>query len=139
MTKRKEARAPHARGEGKHELKTVYVDGPRSVRTRIRLALLRNLFLNEKDILAAIQKQRGGKELLRDYGDQLGSIKVQAAQVRKELQERAGIKGSRRSPRGRELIGKKWQALPIAQRREIINSFGERASYWLSEYDAEAA
>jgi len=88
-----------------------------------------DLFLNEEGIVAAIRNQEGGRILLRDY--ELGAIKVQAAQVRKELQERAGIVGSRTSPRGRELVNKEWQALPRAKRVEIIDSFGQYASYWL--------
>ncbi len=134
--KRKEIRKPHTRGKGKHELKTVLVQGPKSIRTRIRLVLVTDLMADEEAILAAIATQEGGKELLRDYGHQLGSLKTQAAQLRKELQGAASIEGNRRTPVGRAAIAAAWKALPIKQRREIVARWDERAASWLSDYEA---
>ena len=94
------------------------IPGPRSFRTRIRLALLDDLFLDETGILQQIRNQEGGRTILRTY--EIGALKVQAAQVRKELQEKAGIEGSRRSPSGREEINAEWKALPRRERRAII-------------------
>lgn len=134
--KRIETRKPHARGKDKHELKTVLVQGPKSLRNRIRLVLVANLMADADAILAAINRQKGGAELLRDYGHQLGSTKVQAAQLRKELQDAARIKGSRRTSKGRAEIAAAWKALPIKRRHEIAAKWDERAAYWLSDYEA---
>jgi len=134
--KRIEIRKPHTRGKGHHELKSVLVQGPKSLRTRIRLALIPNIMADEDAILATMARQRGGKELLRDYGHQLGSVKVQAAQLRRELQEAAGIKGSRRTAEGRIGVAASWKALPIKKRHEIVAQWDERAAAWLSSYEA---
>ncbi len=134
--KRIETRKPHTRGKGKHELKSVLVQGPKSLRTRIRLALIPNIMADEDAILATMARQRGGKELLRDYGHQLGSVKVQAAQLRRELQEEAGIEGSRRTVEGRAIVTAAWKAMPVKERHEIVALWDERAAAWLSSYDA---
>ena len=106
----------------------VPIPGPRSIRSRIRLALLNDLFLDEAGIRKEIAKQVGGRILLHDLGDQLGLVNVQAAQLRAKLLERAGLTGNRRTRDGREKLGKAWKSLPESRRREIINSIGEHAS-----------
>lgn len=127
-------RGPVVDGVRTCELKEVFVPGPKSIRNRIRLALAADIMRSEDQIKAAMRRQTGGEELFRDYGDQLGAIKVQASQLRKELQEAAGIEGNRRTAEGREEIGRKWKALPLARRKEIIARWDERAAAWMSEY-----